>query len=251
MEKKIIIASVVIAAVIIIAALSYIFIFSSTDPSRFIGTWKQSFDAFGFDSENATSETYWTFYDDGRLVQTDVSLSFDENAPIINLEENDENNYFTVSGLGPTIIQSGTYEIKGDKLYPNGIGDFTSNPSIGLNYKFINDDKFTLDFFMATITFNKITGDIPNPSYSFDDIYWSDINISLNAGFDEDVNWNNIRLSRSATPYSGEYCPQDWGKVQIGDKVEFGSYQSEHISGELNYIPTDTRIGWFSFWVIE
>jgi len=247
MKKIVIIAGISIIIVVIVVILAFLFLFPSADASRFHGSWKQSIS--GFDTTGSSSETYWTFTEDGTLIQTDITTSFEEDTPLIELEDNDEENYFTVISLGPKKIQQGSYEINGNKLSYSGIGE---EIPFSLEYNFINDNQFTLNFLMVEMTFTKVTEDeIPDPGYAFNDIDWSNINISVSAGFEEDTNWDNIQLTRSSTPYSGESCPADWGKVQVGDVVEFGSYESEHISGDLNWVPSDNQIAWFSFWVFE
>ena len=244
MNKKIkITLGAVIVTIIVIVALLYFVVLAGEDESKFYGTWKV--DIEGFDFGNATSQSYYTFNENGTFKITDIKTSFSDNVPVIRFDENDEEKTFTVKNLGPKSIEWGTFEIKSGKLHINAKSDIDFPVGFGFDYNFVNDNKFTLNAMMFQLEFNKVDeSNIPDPTYNFDNIKWEDINVSVNLGFtaEETVHWDWIQLTRSSTPYSGEHAPLDWGYVTINDKIEIGNYQSEFITVKLMWVPNDEEI---------
>ncbi len=247
-RKTMVITSVVIVAIMIIGALLYFVVFKGEDQSKFYGTWRA--DLAGFDFGNSTTNSYWTFYEDGRFKNTEVTLEFSDNVPIIGFEENEGQKTFTVKSLGPKSIEWGTYEVKGGKLYINAQSDIEFPIGFGFDYNFVNDNQFTLNVMMFQLEFNKIDeSDIPDPTYTFDNIKWENINISVDTSFSssEELQWDNIQLTRSSTSYSGEHAPSNWGYVTINDEIEIGDYQSDFITVTLTWVPNGEEIDMIFF----
>lgn len=237
---KIALAVIIAIGITVVAAILFLF---QDDPSKFYGTWELKI--AGFDFENSTTHNYWTFYENGKFKITEVTTSFNDDVPIIRFNENDEQRTFNVKSLGPKSEQWGTYEVSGGKLHIKGTSDIGVPIGIGLDYDFINDNQFTINFMMFQLNFDKtVESAIPDPTYNFENIEWKDINISVSTGYGSPgtVHWDWIQLTRSSTPYSGEHAPTEWGDVKVGDEIEIGDYQSEFITISLTWIPTNENI---------
>jgi len=238
---KIVITLIIIGILIIIAGLLFLF---QDNPTRFYGTWE--LETLGFNLGNSTTHNYWTFYENGTFKITKVTTSFNDEAPIINFEENNEQGKIYIKKLGPISEQIGSYEVRNGKLYISGISDIEIPIGIGLDYNFVNNDHFVINFIMFQLNFERtIESAILETTYNFENIEWKNINISLSVGYglSETIYWDQIKLTRASKSYYGEHAPFEWGYIQIGDEIEIGNHQTVPIIVRVTWIPTEKIIG--------
>lgn len=243
-KNKFIFAAVVIIVIIVVAALFLIMQGTNkNDKDRFIGIWDAQMGGIGVG--NSSSIGTWTFYENGSL-KMDSPSSYDR--PSITFERNDTFKTLTVTNISESsyssMAQWTTYQLEGGKLkiaFANSDNQLLPL-TLPMDYKFSDDNTFTLTYMMFPLTFTRTT-ELPTNQISAP-LDWENINISFDSP--DTVHWDWVNLTRSSIQYSGIHAPSEWGEITIGDVIQIGIYD-EYVSGKLTWVPTNSTIGYFWF----